>query len=399
MQQSQSLTPSRALKFVLICGIVNLFADMTYEGARSINGAYLQMLGASAAVVGFTAGLGELIGYGFRSVTGFISDRTGKYWLMTISGYIINVLAVPALALAGNWQIAAALMVAERTGRAIRKPSTEAMLSFASKEVGTGKTFGLVESLDQIGATVGPLIIALTLFLGHSYRVGYSILLAPALLTIAIVIVAYFLFPHPQKLEASKPLETKGLSQPYWMYMGAGACIAAGFADFSLIAYHFQTTGSVATSLIPVFYAVAMAMGAVSAYLFGKLFDRIGIRMIVIAFAMSAFFAPLVFLEKTWLALTGMLLWGIGLGAQDSLLKAVIVPVIPANKRSTAFGLFDSGFGIAWFLGSWLMGLLYGRSLPALIVFSVVLQLSSLPLFLIAKKMQLNETRFDPGAR
>ncbi len=384
--KQESLTSSKALKFVLILGIVNLFADMTYEGARSVNGAYLQMLGASAAVVGFTAGLGELIGYGFRSITGFISDRTGRYWLMTISGYIINMLAVPALALTGHWPIAAALMVTERTGRAVRKPSTEAMLSFASNQVGTGKTFGLVESLDQIGATVGPLIIALTLFLGHSYRIGYTVLLAPALLTIAIVIVAYFLFPHPHKLETVTAVQTKGFAEPYWIYMAAGACVAAGFADFSLIAYHFQKTGSVATSLIPVFYAVAMAMGAVSAYLFGKMYDTLGVRMIVIAFALSAFFAPLVFLDKNWLALVGMLLWGIGLGAQDSLLKAILVPVIPADKRSTAFGLFDSGFGFAWFLGSWLMGVLYGRSIPALIVFSVVLQLLSLPLFLYAKR-------------
>ena len=383
--KQESLTSSKALKFVLILGIVNLFADMTYEGARSVNGAYLQMLGASAAVVGFTAGLGELIGYGFRSITGFISDRTGRYWLMTISGYIINMLAVPALALTGNWPIAAALMVTERTGRAIRKPSTEAMLSFASKQVGTGKTFGLVESLDQIGATVGPLIIALTLFLGHSYRAGYMVLLAPALLTIAIVIVAYFLFPHPHKLETVTSVQTKGFAKPYWIYMAAGACVAAGFADFSLIAYHFQKTGSVATSLIPVFYALAMAMGAVSAYVFGKMYDTLGVRVIVIAFALSAFFAPLVFLDRTWLALVGMLLWGIGLGAQDSLLKAILVPVVPSDKRSTAFGLFDSGFGIAWFLGSWLMGVLYGRSIPALIVFSVVLQLLSLPLFLYAK--------------
>jgi predicted MFS family arabinose efflux permease len=174
--------------------------------------------------------------------------------------------------------------------------------------------------------------------------------------------------------------------------MGAGACVAAGFADFSLIAYHFQRTGSVSTSLIPVFYALAMAMGAISAYLFGKLFDTLGVRMILIAFALSAFFAPLVFLDKAWLALAGMLLWGIGLGAQDSLLKAILVPLIPAGKRSTAFGLFDSGFGIAWFLGSWLMGVLYGKSIPALILFSVVLQLASLPLFFYASRARSGKT-------
>src|SRR5438270_11579594 len=129
---------STAFRFVLVLGIANFFADMTYEGARSVTGPFLGTLGASAAVVGVTAGLGELLGYVLRSVSGVISDRTGKYWIVTIVGYTINMLAVPALALAGNWPLAAGLIVAERTGRAIRKPATEAMLSFAGKQIGHG---------------------------------------------------------------------------------------------------------------------------------------------------------------------------------------------------------------------------------------------------------------------
>src|SRR5437879_5849333 len=116
-----------AFRFVLTIGIANLFADMTYEGGRSVTGPFLASLGASAAVVGFTAGFGELVGYVLRSFTGTISDRTGRYWLFTIIGYTINMLAVPALALAGNWPVAAALVVTERLGRAIRKPSTGAI--------------------------------------------------------------------------------------------------------------------------------------------------------------------------------------------------------------------------------------------------------------------------------
>src|SRR5438067_809281 len=156
MSAIKSLNRTTAFRFVLVLGIANFFADMTYEGARSSTGPFLGTLGASAAVVGFTAGLGELLGYTLRSIFGVISDKTGKYWIVTIVGYIINMLAVPALALAGNWPLAAGLIVAERTGRAIRKPSTDAMLSFAGHKLGRGWVFGLNEAFDQAGATLGP---------------------------------------------------------------------------------------------------------------------------------------------------------------------------------------------------------------------------------------------------
>ncbi len=375
-----------AFRFVLVLGIGNFFADMTYEGARSVTGPFLGTLGASAAVIGFTAGLGELIGYALRSITGIVADKTGKYWIVTIVGYIINMLAVPALALAGNWPLAAGLVVAERTGRAIRKPATEAMLSFAGKQIGRGWVFGLNEALDQAGATIGPLVISLTLFRHGSYQNGFALLLIPAVLTIAILFAARYFFPNPHHLEASPEIQTTGLPRPYWLYMIAAACFAAGFADFALIAYHFQKTASVAANLIPIYYAVAMAMGAIGALILGKLFDAVGLPVLLAGFFLSSISAPLLFFGNNWIALIGMILWGIGMGAQGSLLNAILSDLIPANKRGTAFGLFDAGFGIAWFAGSWLMGILYGKSIAAVVIFSVALQLISLPIFLLVKK-------------
>src|SRR5712692_9779136 len=192
---------STAFRFVLVLGIANFFADMTYEGARSVTGPFLGTLGASAAVVGFTAGFGELLGYALRSVSGVISDKTGKYWIVTIVGYAINMLAVPALALAGQWPLAAGLADSARTGRAIRKPVVEAMLSHDSRWIGAGWVFGLNEALDQAGATIGSLLIALILFLKGGYRTGFGVLLIPALLCLGILIVARFLHPRPQELE------------------------------------------------------------------------------------------------------------------------------------------------------------------------------------------------------
>jgi predicted MFS family arabinose efflux permease len=161
-----------------------------------------------------------------------------------------------------------------------------------------------------------------------------------------------------------------------------------GICRFALIAFHFQKTQSVSTELIPVVYSAAMAVGAISALAFGNWFDAFGIGSIIVAFGLSSFFAPLVFLTTGWGAFAGMILWEIGMGAQESLLKSVLVGVIPSDRRSTAFGVFDMGFGIAWFIGSGLMGILYDVSLPGLIVFSVILRLASIPLFLFSRRTE-----------
>src|SRR6266581_5783512 len=279
-----------AFRFVLIIGIVNLFADLTYEGGRGIVGPFLGSLGASAAIVGFVAGFGELIGYALRSVSGYFADKTRKYWLFAFTGYAINLLAVPALALAGQWPLAAGLVIAERTGRGIRKPTVEAMLSYAGKSIGAGWVFGLNEALDQAGATVGPLLIALILYLNGGFRTGFAVLLIPALLCLAILAVARLLHPRPHELEegAGHTFETTNLTRAYWIYLAAGSLIAAGFADFALIGFHFHKANTVPGNLIPVFYAVAMASSALSSIPLGRLFDRFGPNISLFAFPISA---------------------------------------------------------------------------------------------------------------
>jgi len=375
-----------ALRFVILIGIVSLFADLTYEGARSINGAFLAGLGASSAVVGFVAGFGELIGYSLRSVSGFVTAKTRRYWLLAFMGYAINLLAVPALALAGTWQVAAVLMIAERTGKSMRKPSVDTLLSFSGKGIGQGWAFGLHEAFDQLGATIGPLAVAGMLLLKNDYRDGYAVLLLSALLALVSLVVARWLFPRPQDLEKEEPVRTtlasKGFQRPYWLYVSAGALIAAGFADFSLIAFHFGRTASVSVQWIPLLYAIAMAVAGLSALIFGRFLDRLGFIAFLIAFLLSALFSPFVFLGSFPFAFIGMVLWGIGMGGQGSLLKAKLAGMVAGDQRSAAFGVFDAGFGIAWFAGSAIMGLLYAISIPALILFSVLLQLAALPVFL-----------------
>lgn len=379
----EEITKGAALKFVILLGVVSLFADMTYEGARSITGPYLALLGAGAAAVGVVSGFGELIGYALRLASGYLADRTGRYWAVTIIGYGVNMLAVPLLALSGRWEAAAALIISERMGKAIRTPARDAMLSHATHAMGRGWGFGLHEAMDQIGAMFGPLIVAAVLYFRGDYRVSFAVLLIPALLALGVLVIARWLYPRPRDLEmAPLELETKGFPRAFWIYLAAVALVAAGYADFPLIAYHFHKVAAVSDSWIPVFYAVAMGVDALAALLFGAFFDKVGLSILIISALLSSFFAPLVFLGGFSLALVGVALWGVGMGAQESIMRAAVAGMVSAKRRGAAYGIFNAGYGIFWFLGSALMGFLYDYSIPGLIVFSIGMQLASIPLLL-----------------
>ena len=324
MSAKRDITQGSAMKFVVLLGFVSLFADVTYEGARSITGPWMAILGASAAAVGVVSGLGELLGYALRIFSGYLSDRTGRYWLLTIIGYFVNLLAVPLLALAGRWEIAAVLIVTERVGKAIRAPSRDAMLSHATSAMGRGWGFGIHEAMDQIGALTGPLVVAAVLLVrGEAgYPLSFAVLAVPAVLALGTLMAARYLYPNPRDLEVKRiTLERKGLSRVYWLYLAAVACVAAGYADFPLIAYHLQRTDVAPAAAIPVFYAVAMGVDAIAALIFGRLFDRHGIPVLAGGVLVSLFFAPLAFSQSFGLAVVGMVLWGVGMGAQESVLQ------------------------------------------------------------------------------
>lgn len=376
-----------AMRFILLLGLVSLLGDVVYEGARSITGPFMAVLGASAAAVGVVAGLGELVGYALRLFSGILTDKTGKYWAIAFTGYIMTFLAVPLLALAGSWQVAALLVIAERFGKAIRTPARDAMLSHATSEVGRGWGFAVHEALDQVGALLGPLLIAAVMYFRGSYRSSFAILFIPAVMAILVLVTARVLYPSPRDLERERTiLQGKGLPRAFWLYLAATALLAAGYADFALVAFHFKKASLFSDQMLPVLYAFAMGIDAIAALIFGRLFDRIGINSLIISAILSALFAPLVFLGGSGLAVAGMAVWGIGMAAQESVLRATISEMVPANKRGTAYGIFNTGYGLFWFLGSSLMGFLYDSSIPTLVIFSVVVQLAAVPVLITTRE-------------
>ncbi|AEH22801.1 major facilitator superfamily MFS_1 [Thermodesulfobacterium geofontis OPF15] len=381
------MTYKSPLYFVILLGLVSLFSDMTYEGARSITGPYLFYLGAGAAVVGFASGFGEFIGYGLRLFSGWLADKTKKYWGLMFIGYALNLLSVPALALVNSWGLAVLLIILERTGKALRTPARDTLLSYATFKMGRGLGFGIHEAMDQIGAFVGPLIVALVFYLKMGYKPAFLVLLIPALIALSLLTFARIIYPAPQKFEKGfLELETKGFSKSFWWYLLGMCLVGAGFVDFPLIGYHLEKTSILSKDWIPILYALAMGVDAFSAIFLGLLFDRIGLKAVILAIILSLGAIPLTFLGGIILIFLGMILWGIGLGAQESIMRAVIAQLVPIEKRGVGYGIFNTFFGLFWFVGSFLLGFLYDFSILALVAFSVTFQALSIPFILKVAK-------------
>ncbi len=379
---------ARALRFVIMVGAMSFFADFTYEGSRAIIGPYLGDLGAGAATIAIVTGFGELLGYGLRLVSGRFADKTRQFWPITIFGYLIQMAAVPLLSLAGSWQFAAYLVIQERVGKAIRNPPRDVMLSHAAKQIGYGWGFGVHEALDQFGALFGPLAVAAVLAVRGDYRIAFAALGIPALIMLTLLAMARLLYPRPEELESTPPdVQTAGLPRTYWIYLAGALLVAAGFADFPFMAYYLEQTAAVPDGWLPVFYAIAMGVSGTGSLVFGRLFDRAGIGILIPLTAISALFAPLVFLVGGfWPSLAGIALWGLGIGVHESVVPAAVAPMVAVQHRASAYGLFTAGYGIAWFLGSAVMGLLYAVSIPVLVGFSVLLEAAAIPVLVVVTR-------------
>lgn len=391
-----------ALAFIFLMGIVSMFSDMTHEGARSIYGVYLSLAGATATTIGFVTGFGELVGYSFRLFAGIITDRKKNYWTMTIIGYFLNMVAIPALALIpeNGWIYACVLIVIERMGKAIRNPAKNTLVSFAASQIGQGKGFAIQEFLDQLGAFLGPVILFVVLYLSKgenkfsTYAVCFAILGIPAVLTMLTLLLAKRKFPEPGSFDIStEQSSSKALKMSFILYMAATSLLALGFADFPLITMHVFRLELVPSDTLPLLYAGAMIADAFAALLFGWLYDHWGIRVLIISTAISALFSVFVFSFNTLnAAIIGIVMWGVGMGAQESILKSAVSTIVPKQSRSTGFGIFETAFGIFWFLGSWLMGALYDIAPNWLVVFSVCTQLAAIPVFYITWRSIKSET-------
>ncbi|WP_200947961.1 MFS transporter [Arthrobacter sp. Soil763] len=386
------------LRFVLSFGVVSMLADVVYEGARAITGPYLATLGASAVMVGFITGAGEAVALVLRLASGPLADRTRKYWPLTIAGYTLTIVTVPLLSLAGALWQASVLIIAERFGKAVRTPARDTMLSHAGSSIGHGRAFAAHEALDRSGALVGPLLVGLMVAVS-GYQLGFAVLAIPGALALVAVLLLRRAVPVPERFDPDGPDAgprtsgtTAGLAGPrpprhrlpagFWWYSGFTAVSMFGFSTFGVISYHLEVQGVLPAALIPVTYAASMGAAALAALASGALYDRIGLRGLLIALPLTAAVPFFSFSTSPGLVWTGAVVWGAALGIHGSTLRAAVADLVPAARRATGYGIFTAIYGTGWLAGATIIGALYAVSLPGLITFIVATQLAALLAFL-----------------
>lgn len=398
MQDRENSLKRSSWQFILLFGIISMFGDITYEGGRSIAAPYLAVLGASAAMVGFVSGLGEFVGYAFRLISGYFAAKTKAYWLITFIGYGL-LIAVPLLALANNWQLAAFFIVLERFGKAVRTPAKDTMLSFATKRVGTGFGFAIHEFIDQIGAVIGPLLFSAVFFMSGTYQQGFTLLWIPAILTLIFLFLTRLKVPRPEILEDQQSQEetknesSKKLPARFWRYMLFAFLSILGFANFQIIAYHFKVNAVITDAQIPFFYAIAMGVDAVVALIVGKTYDKVGLKTLILLPLLTILIPFLAFTDSFGAALISIILWGSVMAIQETIMRAAIADIVSQDKRAFAYGIFNTAYGLAWFIGSISIGFLYDINVSYILVFVAVVQILSMVSFsFLYKTLKIDRT-------
>ncbi len=383
--------PLTAMRFVVGFGAVSALADIVYEGARSVYGPFLASLGATALVVSVITGGGEAVALVARLLFGRLADTRSRRWALAITGYALTVIAVPFLGLTTALWMACALILIERLGKAVRSPAKDAMLAQAGNVTGRGWAFAVHEAMDQVGAFIGPLLIAASLALTAAYGPGFLLLAVPGVAAMAVLLYLRRRVPDPAEYEPIDEIQPAGvasrepLPRAFWVYAAFTALTMAGFATFGLLSFHLVETSGIAVAWVPVVYAVAMGVDALAALLSGRWYDRIGIRGLIAIPILAATIPWLGFSSSTALVIAGMVAWGVVMGIQESTMRAAVADLVPDSRRGSAYGIFTAVYGLAWLGGSVVIGVTYERSLVLCAVVVTVVQALALAVFLLAR--------------
>lgn len=364
-----------AWQFIVWFGVVSLFADFVYEGARAVTGPYMAHLGASAALIGVVTGAGEAIALAGRLITGPLVDKTRAYWPLAIAGYLLTIVSVPLLGATTTLLVASTLIITERIGKAVRSPGKDVMLSHATAAIGRGKGFSVHEALDQTGAVLGPLLVAVILGTTHnSYQWAFSALAIPGLIVVFTISKLRQRVPDPSVYDhrASKTFTIHdkesiwSFSREFWLYVGFTIVATIGFGTFGVLSYHLVKHHIVSTPLIPVVYAITMGIAGGTSLVSGLLYDHIGRRSLFLVPLLTAAIPFFAFATTPIPVIIGILLWGCVTGIQESTMRAAVADITPAQRRGTAYGVFALGFGTASLIGGGIIGYLYDTSIHTL---------------------------------
>ena len=385
----------RFLKVFIALSLLSLFADIVYEGARSISGAYLNILAAPAIAAGILS-LGELMSYVMRLVGGVVAQKAASgrtYWAIIFLGYA-STLVVPLLALAGSWELALTLFFLERLGKGIRAPPRDVIIAEVTEGIGRGKGFGLHELLDQVGAITGPLIVSLVIALRgypEGYRAAFWMMWIPWILSMSMLMLAARLYPEPRAIAAAKE-KTPGsskttLNRRFWIFLAGSILTMLGFLHWGVISYYAQDSvkiGLLSAEEIALLYLVAMAVDAAIALPIGALYDRLGVKLIIVAPISAALIAPSLFTTPGRPGFyISAVFWGFTMGIIETIMRAAIADIVPAEARSMAYGIYSFGIGLGWAASGMLLAYLYQvEAIMGIIAFCAIMEAAAAIIFM-----------------
>ena len=380
----------KAYVAILLIGIVSMLGDIVYESGRGIAPDYLYFLGASAFLVGLTSGIGELVGYGMRLVSGPLADRSHAYWLFIFLGYGL-ILAIPMMGLTNSIWIVAALVIVERLGKALRSPSRDAVVSVVSKGMGSGKAFGLHEFIDQLGAIVGPAFLGVVmLWTANNFSISLQSLFPFYLLMMGVLYLTYRRIKGTvDEIRRQSTATNEKLSRGFWMYSAAVLMNTVGLMPVALILYNgariLESGGQL--WIVPFLYVVVQLVDAPMALVSGYIYDKIGIKFLAVPFALSVL--PFVF--QSLIGLPGVILacisFGLVLGMQESTYRAAVTDIVPLGRRGSAYGFFNVMLGAGTFVSGITFGYMLDASVSPLLIlgFVIVAQIIAIALLFGAK--------------
>ncbi len=359
-EEFKGLSKKVFITFFLL-SFVSLFADVTYEGARSVLGAYFNILGATAFIVGFI-GIGELVNYIMRGLGGLIAGhfRSSKiYWGLVIAGYFVNLVAVPLLSFAGTWQLALILVLLERAGKGLRAPARDVIVAELTEPIGKGKGFGIHEVLDQIGAVAGPAFVAWSLAVSYgNYRLTLLYLAIPAFIALMFVITASIIYPKIKSVSAPE-VSKKHISKKFLLYLASMASLTLGFVHWALISYHLKVSVELGDYAIPLFYTLAMLVDAIIAFPIGYIYDKVGLKALAASPILVFASTSLLLFTNTYIVTLLVSIWGIVMGMYETVMRAAIADLVKAERRAYAYGIFGLTMGSSWMIGNIVLGFLY----------------------------------------
>lgn len=394
--KNKAVTPRSAMLFVLIVGFLWFVTAIARSGFMSVFGVYLDFTGASASAIGFISGLGVFIIISLQSFFSFLVAKTGCYWLFSILGISIELLCIPALGFipVNGWKIAMLLFFFHRLSHGLGYAGINSVFGSATRIIGPRKSRSILEFFQHAGNILGPIILFFIMQINssedgfYSYKSAIITLIIPVFIAVCLLIFMKIKFSNnycrsPEFGRAAPILKTKKTF--LFLYMIGICAFALGFADYTIISMHVVKNGLFGKPIIPLIYAFVMLIDLISSTVFRLLFDNYGIKSIFASSLISALFVIPIFLSDNFIiVLLGIAIWAIGMGSQEYLMNFMIARVVSKADRGVWFNRFRIVFGMSWFLGSSILGILYDQKLILFAYFALATQIVASAFFFAA---------------